>query len=208
MNHRTFLRSLSVALGLTAFSALAQAQYSALYTFNGNYDGSNPYFADLLVQGPDGNLHGTLPVGSIYGRGSWFDYTVGGGVTVHPLTSSQPYNPYAGLTLGVDGNYYGASIHSSGSSSYGMLFRVSTSVTGTPGVITPVYYFTGGGDGTSPYAPPIQGPDGNLYGVTYDPGYTGHVYQIILPAATAPLDLCYLLDATLSMSESMTAAKW
>jgi hypothetical protein len=183
MNDRKSLRSLSVALALAALSALAPAQYSGLYTFNMGYDGSNPYWADLLAQGPDGNLHGTLPVGSIYSRGSEFDYTIGGGVAIHPFTTSQPYNPYAGLTLGVDGNYYGGSIHSTTSSSYGMLFRVSTSVTGTPGLITPVYYFTNSGEGTGPYAPPIQGPDGNLYGVTYDSGYTGHVYQIIMPPA-------------------------
>ena len=181
MNVRKISCYLVVALALAGFSAVAHAQYSGLYTFNMGYDGSNPYWADLLAQGLDGNLHGTMPVGSIYGRGSEFDYTMNGGVAIHPFTTSQPYDPYAGLTLGIDGNYYGASIHSTTSNSPGMLFRISTSVTGTPGVITPVYYFTGGADGTGPFAPPIQGPDGNLYGVTYDPGYTGHVYQIIMP---------------------------
>ncbi len=187
MNVRKISCYLTVALALAGFSALAQAQYSDIYTFNMGYDGSNPYWADLLAQGPDGNLHGTMPVGSIYGRGSEFDYTINGGVKINPFTTSQPYDPYAGLTLGIDGNYYGASIHSTASNSYGMLFKISTSVTGTPGVITPVYYFTAGPNGTNtsglyPYAPPIQGPDGNLYGVTYDPGDTGFVYQIIMPA--------------------------
>jgi uncharacterized repeat protein (TIGR03803 family) len=184
MNIRKISCYLTVALALAGFSALAQAQYTGLYTFNGNYDGSYPYYADLLAQGPDGNLHGTMPVGSIYARGSEFDYTINGGVSIHPLTASQPYNPYAGLTLGVDGNYYGASIHSTASNSPGMLFKISTNAAGangTPGVVTPIYYFTGGADGTSPYAPPIQGPDGNLYGVTYDPGASGHIYQIIMP---------------------------
>jgi uncharacterized repeat protein (TIGR03803 family) len=65
-----------------------------------------------------------------------------------------------------------------------MLYRISTFVTGTPGAITPVYSFGGNGNGTSPYAPPIQGPDGNLYGVTDDGGNTGHVYQVLTASGT------------------------
>ena len=48
--------------------------------------------------------------------GSWFDYPIGGAVTIHGLSSStQPQNPYAGLTLGIDGNLYGATVHGGGS---------------------------------------------------------------------------------------------
>jgi uncharacterized repeat protein (TIGR03803 family) len=195
MNDRKFHRCLTIALALTGFSALAQAQYTGYYTFNQGADGSNPYFADLMAQGPDGNLHGTMPSGSIYNRGSWFDFTINGGVTINPLTSSQPYDPYAGLTLGVDGNYYGASIHSTVGNSYGMLFKIASSVTTTGGTITPVsvYTFTGGTSGTYPYAPPIQGPDGNLYGVTADPGGTGYVYQVL--TASNSLGWVYPLPA-------------
>ncbi len=189
MNVRNISRYLTVALALAEFSALAHAQYSGLYTFNGDHDGSNPYFADLLAQGPDGNLHGTMPVGATGSQGSWFDYTIGGTVASHPFSSGQPYNPYAGLTLGLDGNYYGGSVHSTTGSSPGKLFKISTIATGTPGVITTVFTFTAGPGGTDtsglyPYAPPIEAPDGNLYGVTYDPANTGFVYQALTATGT------------------------
>jgi uncharacterized repeat protein (TIGR03803 family) len=177
-------RPLMLALVLSACAALAEAQYSPIYTFNSSYDGCCAYYADLLAQGIDGNLHGTMPVGTYAAfYGSWFDYTIGGGVAIHGLNSyTQPQNAYSGLTLGIDGNYYGASIHGGAAngngSTYGTLFKISN------GVMTTVYQFTGGANGSYPYAPPVQAPDGNLYGATNDPGATGYVYQVLTATGT------------------------
>jgi uncharacterized repeat protein (TIGR03803 family) len=65
----------------------------------------------------------------------------------------------SGLTLGQDGNFYGATWNVY---TYdGTIFRI------TPGgSLTVLYSFTGGTDGSSPLAPPIQGTDGSLYGTT------------------------------------------
>jgi uncharacterized repeat protein (TIGR03803 family) len=49
------------------------------------------------------------------------------------------------------------------------------------GTISTLYKFTGVG-GDFPNAPPVQGLDGNLYGVTRDYGNAGYVYQVILSA--------------------------
>lgn len=181
MFDRSKIRTLIVATGFGAISLAARAQFTGIYTFDSTWDGDNPYYADYLAQGTDGNLHGTMPQGiSAAFYGSWFDYPIGGSLTVHGLTSSlQPENPWAGMTLGIDGNLYGATIHGAVDPTgkplpYGTLFRISN------GVMTRIYSFQGSSSGSYPYAPPIQAPDGNLYGVTYDPAGVGYVYQVLM----------------------------
>lgn len=72
MNDRKLYRFLNLVLLLGAVSTLARAQFSQIYTFNGNVDGDTPYFANLLAQGTDGYVYGTLPAGARWGDGSWF----------------------------------------------------------------------------------------------------------------------------------------
>ncbi|HEY3627402.1 MAG TPA: choice-of-anchor tandem repeat GloVer-containing protein [Terracidiphilus sp.] len=196
MLDRNMFRTAIVVLALGSLGAAARAQFTGIYTFNGNYDGCCSYYADYLAQGTDGNLHGTMPVGAWAAPyGSWFDYTPGtSSPLIHELQSSlQPEEPYSGLTLGVDGNLYGGSTHggaSTGSgSTYGALFRISN------GVMTTVYKFTGGTNGSYPYAPPIQAPDGNLYGVTYDPATTGYVYQVVMSNGVGTLGWIHALPS-------------
>jgi uncharacterized repeat protein (TIGR03803 family) len=69
-------------------------------------------------------------------------------------------NPEGGLTLGLDGNYYGAATFG-GASGAGTLFKVSPT-----GIFTLLYQFSASSDGGYPNAPPIQAADGNLYGTT------------------------------------------
>ena len=190
--NRKLCRSLILVLLLGAVSALARAQFSQIYTFNGNVDGETPYYADLMAQGTDGNVYGTLPAGARYYDGSWFQdvpgsfptfFAMAGNGTTLPNTGV--YNPYAGFILGMDGNYYSAAVHgglpTAYGSTYGALFKMSG------GVVNRVYSFAGGTGGSYPYAPPVQGTDGNLYGVTCDPGNSGHVYQIVTSTTPATL---------------------
>jgi uncharacterized repeat protein (TIGR03803 family) len=180
MFDRKKFRSLTVAVALSVLGVAARAQFTGYYTFNSNYDGYRAYYADYLAQGIDGNLHGTMPTGAWAAPyGSWFDFPIGGTVKIHELQSATgPQDPYAGFTLGIDGNLYGGTQHggkpTSTGSTYGAIVKVSN------GQMSTVYQFTGGANGGYPYAPPIQAPDGNLYGVTNDAGNTGYVYQILL----------------------------
>jgi uncharacterized repeat protein (TIGR03803 family) len=177
MNDRKIFRYLILmVLALSAFSTLAMAQYAPIYTFNSAYDACCDSYANLLAQGTDGNLYGTMPTGvSSASYGTWFEYPIGGQPAIHPLTGG-PFEPYSGFTLGTDGNLYGSVIHGNGA--YGMLIKVSG------GVLSVVYKFPGGTGGSYPYAPPIQGLDGNLYGVTYDGSTTGYVYQVLTASGT------------------------
>jgi len=67
--------------------------------------------------------------------------------------------PTSGLTLGTDGNFYGATVNST--KDFGSIFKTTWS-----GTLTTLHSFKGGTDGSYPYAPPIQGTDGNFYGAT------------------------------------------
>lgn len=193
MKNTRLLRNTIALLMLTAAASIAGAQFTAIYTFDCYADGCGPYYADLLAQGKDGSIYGTLPTGvSSTAYGSWFEYAPGAQVAIHGLKNpGEPDAPYAGLTLGIDGNLYGASVHgglrNNSGSTYGMIFRIAN------GVITPIHLFAGGAKGSYPYAPPVQGPDGNLYGVTNDGENTGKVYQVVL--ATGKLGWIHPLPA-------------
>lgn len=81
--------------------------------------------------------------------------------------------PTSGLALGTDGNFYGAA-YQGGAYDQGTVFKI------TPGsALTQLHDFTGGADGASPLAGPIQGADGNWYGTTWGGGANklGSVYN-------------------------------
>lgn len=168
-------RILQFALCLSAFVATAQAQINLIYTFNSPYDGCCPAWSNLIAQGRNGSLYSTLPegVGSLVGHGSWFLFTPKGRPTMHGLHQPGPSTPDSGLTLGLDGNLYGATLHGGlNNGAYGVLFKINS------GSMVPVYYFTGGTNGSYPFAAPIQGPGGYLYGTTYDGSTAGVVYKV------------------------------
>jgi uncharacterized repeat protein (TIGR03803 family) len=152
-----------LVLAVVVVTVPAQAQsFSVLYNFGTNTgDPANPFFSGIIAQGRDGNLYSTA-IGGANGAGAVFKVTPGGTLTVlYSFTGGNDgSSPNAGLTLGTDGNFYGAATNG-GASGKGTIFKV------TPGgTLTPLYSFTGGADGENPYAPPIQGIDGNFYGTT------------------------------------------
>jgi uncharacterized repeat protein (TIGR03803 family) len=114
--------------------------------------------------------------------------------------------PYAGLTTGGAGTFYGTT---SGGGSYnnchfgcGGVFRLRAG--GTGWVVTPLYVFQGP-DGASPYARVTVGGDGSLYGTTVSGGGVscsgngcGTVFNVRPPASTICTGvLCMWMEAVL-----------
>ena len=132
----------------------ANAQYSVLYNFDPSSAGN---FVGVLAQGVDGDLYGTT--NSPY---SVLKFTPTG--TPANLYTGTLYLPY-GLTLGTDGNFYGTALDagsvSCGTVQCGYVFKITPT-----GTLTVLHNFTGGADGAWPYAPPVEGSDGNFYGTT------------------------------------------
>jgi uncharacterized repeat protein (TIGR03803 family) len=82
--------------------------------------------------------------------------------------------PYDGLVQAANGNLYGTT-YGGGLTNHGTIFSIATN-----GLYSTLYEFTGGKDGAHPFAPLIQGLDGELYGTTYGGGASaeGTVFKI------------------------------
>src|SRR5271166_1623673 len=103
-------------------------------------------------------------------------------------------SPGAGVTMDQAGNLFGTTA-SGGIDDNGTVFRLSKR--GSGWVLNPLYLFLGGSDGATPYARVVFGPDGSLYGTTYDGGGDGcsgygcgTVFNLKPPATACKTALC------------------
>lgn len=164
----------------TVYDFTPFGQLSGIYDFA--TDGTSPIGG--LVQAGNGNLYGTAFFGGQYGCGTVFEITVGGSYTsLAELGSRQTEGclPYAGLTLGADGNLYGTTSEGGASNGYnaGIAFKITPSGTFT---ILHVFDIT---DGASPLGALLLASDGNFYGTTETGGVHnfGTIFQMT-PAGT------------------------
>lgn len=96
---------------------------------------------------------------------------------IHTFTGANDGGiPEAGLTADGHGNFYGTTSYG-GAHGYGTVFRMT--LHGSSWLLSPLYSFTGGTDGSDPETRVVFGPDGSLYGTTN----VGTVYNL-RPAAT------------------------
>ncbi|MBZ5572391.1 MAG: hypothetical protein LAO09_11005 [Acidobacteriia bacterium] len=177
----------------TVFRISAAGKLSTLYSFcpqPGCPDGNYPRAG--LVQGNDGNFYGTTYYGGPHnsnlcdpnypGCGTIFKITPAGKLVrlygfCAQSNCTDGGSPFAGLTQGWDGNFYGTTVYG-GANGAGTIFKISPS-----GKLSTVYSFCaqdGCTDGGNPNAGLVQASDGNLYGTTTFGGvnYGGTIFGI------------------------------
>ena len=153
-------------------------------------DGAYPYSG--LILGFNGNLYGTTTYGGNAGLGTVFELsppgTPGGMWTqsvLYNFSGPDGANPYAALAAGANGVYYGTT-ELGGASNNGTVFDLtSPSVPGNPWTLTTLHSFTGGNDGSYPYAGLAVGKSGVLYGTTNfgGPSNDGTVFKLTPPTS-------------------------
>jgi uncharacterized repeat protein (TIGR03803 family) len=142
-------------------AALAQT-FTSLVEFN-QTNGANP--EGTLVEGIDGNFYGTTQFGGANGLGAVYQVTPQGALTTlysfcNVSACTDGMQPFAGLRLGFDQNFYGTTIHT--------VYRITTA-----GQLATLYTFCSQpncADGDVAYATLVQAPGGDFYGTTYEGG--------------------------------------
>jgi uncharacterized repeat protein (TIGR03803 family) len=166
--------------GAHADACYSKSKFGTIYDF-GDHAGDplSPQSVGVIAQGRDGNFWSTTPAGGTSttcanGCGTAFKLTPEGKLSVTYNFSNTTGQPYSGLTLGTDGNFYGTT-YNGGKYGDGTVFRLTPKR-----VLTVLWNFKGRKDGAIPKAPPIEGMDGNLYGTTYQGGANnlGTIYQL------------------------------
>jgi uncharacterized repeat protein (TIGR03803 family) len=180
----TLASSALVAIMLIACSALpSQAQIPSptlLYPFQGGTtDVAFPW--GLVAQGRDGNLYGTAQArGADGNNGGVFKVTPAG---VETLVGSFPgtwVNCGFGLTLALDGNFYGT-CQLGGANNAGLIYRVTPA-----GVFTDIYDFLNTTtDACCPLGGLVLGSNGDLYGTTSDYSTSDSSPQVAFSISTA-----------------------
>ncbi len=152
----------------------AQAQTpTVLHTFMQTTDACAP--RGNIVQGRDGNMYGGGGACGGNGSGAIYKISPAGAETVFFSFPQQwLYCGGAGLTLGSDGNFYGACEAGNPATGLGSIFRLTPA-----GAFTDLHDFTGTNGDSLPVYPPIQASDGNFYGVTgNEVQVCGNIYRL------------------------------
>jgi uncharacterized repeat protein (TIGR03803 family) len=184
-------------------TALHAQTYTVLYNFaSQSCDPVNPSNVGAISQGRDGNLYSSTASGGCHGNGAAFKVTPKGKLTTiksFSLGAGDGIGPVSGLTLSTDGNYWGTTEGEDFNS--GSIFKMTAS--GTETNFSTVLGGTGQVNGGQPYAPPVEGMDGNFYGMTtsggnsskctYGDGGCGVVYKI---TSSGKYKLIYTFDQT------------
>jgi len=179
-------------LTLASATLVGAQTLQTLVSFNGT-NGAWPVAS--LTLGNNGNFYGTTASGGNInlnngnGCGTVFQITTNGALTtLFSFNGANGEGPFASLTLGNDGNFYGTTygggnINLNNGNGYGTVFRVTTN-----GALTTLFSFSST-DGQNPVAALTFGNDGNLYGTTQigGRGY-GTVFQITTSGTLNKLD--------------------
>jgi uncharacterized repeat protein (TIGR03803 family) len=162
-------RACFVSVICAAAAIVSPAQtFTTLAAFTGT-NGSNPEYTMLLVQGMDGSLYGTTLAGGANANGTVFKVTATGVLTTlynfcTIKSCIDGAEPYAGLVLSTDGNFYGTTSNGgpiyAGGNYNGTVFQITVG-----GTLTTLHDFAFN-DGAHPWGVLVQATDGNFYSTT------------------------------------------
>lgn len=181
-----------VTTGNSLFKITLKGEFTLLYTFP---PGTSP--VGTLLQLASGTIYGVSSGGGAHYYGSVFETTLDGKVTtLYSFCAQQGcpdgIYPQEGVTLGNDGNLYGAT-SGGGPDDFGTVFKLTTK-----GKFTLLHQFTGqlngGQDGQNPTAPLTLASDGNLYSTT---PYGGNDAGIVFQVAKGKFSNVYLFPSQL-----------
>lgn len=149
----------------TVFQITTNGQLTTLISFN-NTNGANPLGA--LARTADGTLFGTTSSGGVSGtNGTVFQISTNGQfTTLVSFNGANGANPYSGLLLAGDGNFYGTT-YNGGLAGVGTVFKMTRT-----GSLSNLASFNNT-NGANPRGVLLQGADGNFYGTTQSGGTNG-----------------------------------
>jgi uncharacterized repeat protein (TIGR03803 family) len=148
---------------------------TVLYNFQGKRDGGSPVGGMILTS--TGALYGTTSAGGSArgskGNGVVFELT---GIAsanptyrvVHKFAGTDGSQPSATLIADTQGNFYGTTF-AGGAKGYGTVFELNPSTK----LLTTLYSFTNGTDGSYPYGGVTLDSSGNIYGAATRGGQYG-----------------------------------
>ena len=182
LNHRAMAyAALPISLVLIAAGSLsAHAQtFNSLYSFAGSPDGATAYGA--VIMDKSGTIYGTTRYGGASNDGTVYKLSNGTETVLHSFSSTDGAQPFAGVVMDKSGTLYGPTPYG-GSSNVGTIYSLDSS-----GTLTTLHSFTGGADGSQPFAGLLLDNKGNLYGVTYGGGTSsaGTVFKLNIKSKKA-----------------------
>jgi uncharacterized repeat protein (TIGR03803 family) len=150
---------------LFKLSGSAFSTFSTLHSFDADVDGSTPYGA-VTVRG--NTIYGTTFEGGASDDGTVYKMSGNTFTTLHVFGGEDGSGPTGKLVFDGGGNLFGTT-SAGGDFDKGTVFGIEASSSD----LTMLYSFTGGDDGSRPFAGMVFDTDGNLFGTTYDGGAFG-----------------------------------
>ena len=190
----------------TVFKMTPAGVLNTLYSFGTQTnDGNSPNGS--LIEGSDGNFYGTTFSGGANGKGTVFNITPSGQLSMLHSFDSDGAFPEAGLIAGSDGKFYGTT-NGGGSNQLGTVFEVWPI-----GVVISLYSFgSQTNDGSNPISGLLEASDGDFYGTTSRGGANrnGIIFELSIsspsPTATATSTATTTASATPTVTRTASAS--